>query len=82
MKKHSLSERESTHIKSEEDWQPAEKAIKSEEDWSPALKRTMARLKKRKTIMSAGSYDSAVEMLIEDFNIKDTNAFITEMEEP
>ena len=73
---------ESTRIKSKEDWQPAEKAIKSEEDWSPALKRDMARLKKRKTTMSACSYNTAVETLIEDFNIKDMNAFITEMEEP
>ena len=70
---------ESTRIKSEEEWQPAEKAIKSEEDWSPALKRALARLKKRKTTMS---HDTAVETLIEDFNIKDMNAFITEMEEP
>ena len=73
---------ETTRIKSEEDWKPAEKAIKSEEDWSPALKRDMARLKKRKTTMSAVSYDTAVETLIEDFNINDMNAFITEMEEP
>ena len=57
---------ESTRIKSEEEWQPAEKAIKSEEDWSPALKRAMARLKKRKPSMSACSYDTAVETLIED----------------
>ena len=41
---------ESTRIKSEEGWQPAEKAIKSEEDWSPALKRAMARLKRGKLL--------------------------------